>query len=122
MKLRLSLFLFIIVAVFLVPLNAFACACCAEKGFYSIWTGKPDGYNLEVLENIKFAERAALFLDAAGYDDIKGLATISSAASEGNDLSKFDLVDSFLAKTGNLILRVLTESPAQFVFRYRQKW
>ncbi len=98
MKIRLALILIAISAIFLVPLNVLACACCAEKGFYSIWTGKPDGYNLEVLEKINFAENAELYLNAAGYDDIKGLPSIS-AESEGNELWKFNLVDSFIAKT-----------------------
>ena len=101
MKFRLSVLLFVLSALVLFPINSFACACCAENNFYSIWTGKPDGYYLEVLEKVNFAQEAELYLDAAGFETIKGLEELSKN-SEENDLSKFILNDSFAAKTWKL--------------------
>ncbi|MGI8641905.1 MAG: hypothetical protein ACR2MG_18400 [Pyrinomonadaceae bacterium] len=96
-----SLLLTAFLAIFLFPVQSFACACCAEPGFYSIWTGKPDRYYLEVLEKINFAENAKLYLNAAGFDSIKGLDALTKnpAASE---LGKFSLTDIFAAKTWKL--------------------
>lgn len=97
MKVRFSVLLFVLTAFALAPINLFACACCSENGFYSIWTGKPDKYNVEVLEQIKFAETAELYLDAAGFDDIKGLEELTK--DSGQDISQFSLTNLFAART-----------------------
>lgn len=82
--------------------NAFACACCAEPGTYSIWTGKADGYYLDVVSGIKFDKKAYLYTTEAGFEMIKGLSEIekdfeseSWVASAG----EFDLTGSYAAKT-----------------------
>ncbi len=54
--------------------NVFACACCAEPGTYSIWTGKADGNYLDVVNGFKFDKKAYLYTTEAGFDGIKGLA------------------------------------------------
>lgn len=74
--------------------NLFACACCAERGEYIISTQKPDEYQLGILGEMRFDKTAELYLDAAGFDDIKGLGL-----SSGEDSDQFDLVASFMAKT-----------------------
>jgi hypothetical protein len=88
-------------AVFFLPLlllsfssNLFACACCAERGEYIISTQKPDEYQLGILGEMRFDKTAELYLDAAGFDDIKGLGVGS-----GENSDQFDLVASFMAKT-----------------------
>lgn len=101
MKFRSTLLLVLLTVFFIFPSDAFACACCSENGFYSIWTGKPDGYYLETLEKVKFAVDADLYLDAAGEDNIKGLSVMNKD-SESEDFWKFGLTDSFLAKTWKL--------------------
>lgn len=79
-----------------------ACACCAEPGTYSIWTGKPDGYYLEVLQGVKFNEEADLYMTEAGFDGIKGLDGIAkSYESDAGEWSPdfFSLANTFSAKT-----------------------
>lgn len=120
MKFRSTLLLVLLTVFFIFPTDAFACACCSEDGLYSIWTGKPDGYYLEVLEQVKFAEDAELYIDAAGFEDVKGLSGIGEN-SEDMDFSRFGLTDSFMAKnwkmnfkakngkTGTLVLPLPTQ-------------
>ena len=88
--------------------SVFACACCAEPGTYSIWTGKPDGSYLDVVNGIKFDNKAYLYTTEAGFDGIKGLADLqkeynsdSWTASPGN----FDLTSSYAAKSWKLNLK-----------------
>lgn len=95
MKFRSTLLLVLLTVFFIFPTDAFACACCSEDGTYSIWTGKPDGYYLETLGNMKFAKDAELYMDAAGFDNIKGIAGMT----DDIDFLKFGLTDSFMAKT-----------------------
>lgn len=101
MKFRSTLLLVLLTVFFIFPTDIFACACCADDGLYSIWTGKPDGYYLEVLENIEFAEDAELYIDAAGFEVVKGLNGIGEN-SENLDFSNFGLTDSFMARTWKL--------------------
>lgn len=98
MKIRFLPAAVVLAVILLIPANLFACACCAEKGFYSIWNGKPDRYNLEVLRKIDFSKNAELYSDAAGFDNLKGLGDLF-ANSQDSDLSQFELADSFAAKT-----------------------
>lgn len=100
MKFRLSVLLFVLTTFVFAPINVFACACCSENGFYSISTQKPDNYNIEILGQIKFAENAELYLDAAGFDDIKGLETLTKDSVE--DVSRFSLTNLFAAKNWKL--------------------
>jgi hypothetical protein len=88
--------------------KALGCACCAENGTYSIWTGKAEGYYLEVIDGIKFDRRADLFMTEAGFETIKGLPELEkefesetwTAAS-----SEFDLAASYKDRTWNLNLK-----------------
>jgi hypothetical protein len=84
--------------VFASAMPAFACACCAEIGTYSIWTGKPDSYQRDLLKDILFQKDAALYTTEAGFDGIKGLHGIQKeyesdawTASPG----EFSLVNTF---------------------------
>lgn len=95
------LFLFVALGLFF-PSEAFACACCSEPGTYMIWTGKPDTYNIELLSDMKFDKVAALYMNEAGFDGMKGLSELekdfeseSWVASPG----EFDLSNTFAAKT-----------------------
>jgi hypothetical protein len=91
--------------ILLLQSNIFACACCAEPGTYSIWTGKADGYYLDVVGGIKFDQKAYLYMTEAGFEMIKGLSEVekeydsdSWTASSGN----FDLAGSYAAKSWKL--------------------
>lgn len=99
---------FITVLLFAFAGDAFACACCAEPGTYRIWTGKPDGYYLEVLQGVKFDQNAYLYTTEAGFEMIKGLSVIEKdfnnqtwVASAG----EFGLTNSFAAKTWKFNLK-----------------
>ena len=69
------------------PVKTLACACCAEKGFYSISYNKPTAYELGEINKLKFDRAANLYLTAAGEDAIKGISGISET---------YNLVGSFL--------------------------
>lgn len=54
---------------------AYACACCADRGSYSISVRKPDDYLLEEMKKMVFGSKATLFTTEAGLspDVIRGL-------------------------------------------------
>jgi len=60
------------------------CACCAEPGTYSIWTGKPGSYQIEVLKEMDFDKGAFLYMTEAGFESIKGLSEIETEFSDGS--------------------------------------
>lgn len=73
-----SLFLCLfVVCGLLFPTDAFACACCADDGYYSISTRKPQNLELDELKKIRFAN-ASLFT-TAGEDNILGINPISES-------------------------------------------
>ncbi len=105
---RLFLTLFAVVWLMSLTNNALACACCAELGTYSIWTGKTDKYVSDLLSEIKFGRTATLYMTEAGFDSIKGLGAIQAeydstswTAAGGN----FDLVGEFTNKTWKFTLK-----------------
>lgn len=96
--------LFVFTAI--LPINALACACCAEKGTYSISTGKPSENDLEILQAMKFSETANLFMTEADFEIIKGLDDIKKElSSDANLLPEFDLVNIFAAKTWKFTIK-----------------
>lgn len=105
-------FLFTFVAFgLLFPSNALACACCSEPGTYMIWTGKTDTYQLELLGDMKFDQKAFLYMTDAGFNGMKGLGELekdfeseSWIASPG----EFDLANTFAAKTWKFNLKTPT--------------
>ncbi len=85
--------------------KAFACACCSNTGTYSIWTGKTDGYSLDVVSGIKFDNKAYLNITEAGFDAIKGLAELEKEYNSGSwvaSAGEFDLTGSYAAKMWKL--------------------
>lgn len=91
--------------------NAFACACCATPGEYSIWTGKVDTHYLNILNEIKFDETATLFLTEADFAVIKGLDELEKeSASDAwiDSRNEFDLVNTFTGKTWTFNLKSKT--------------
>lgn len=78
-----------------------ACACCAERGTYTVSTGKPSAYELEILKQMKFGPAAELFLTAASYEDIKGLPDVIKEF-EVTTSSEFSLVEAFTGRTWTL--------------------
>ena len=85
-----------------IPLNALACACCSESGEYSIWTGKPDKNNADLLQEMKFDDAAFLYMNEAGFDAIKGLDSLAKTFESDSWVAssgEFDLSNVFAAKT-----------------------
>jgi hypothetical protein len=50
-----------------------ACACCAESGEWFERTGKMETYEIAELRNVEFDQTASTYLNAAGYEALKGL-------------------------------------------------
>lgn len=98
---RFAISVFSVLIVLSVTYNSFACACCAEKGTYSISTGKPDAQIIEMLGEMKFGPGTELYMDVAGFESIKGLDPIKDDA----DLESFDLVSTFLNKTWRFTIK-----------------
>lgn len=94
--------------ILLFPTNIFACACCAEPGEYSIWTGKPSDNDLEVISGIEFDKTAYLFMTEADFEIIKGLDEIKSDFASKSWVAtagQLDLVNSFVGKTWKFNLK-----------------
>ena len=104
MKIVLPVF-FVFVLFF--PTGVFACACCADAGFYSISAKKPGNVELEELRKIRFAAVADVFANAGFPDNVKGINPIgesySLSGSMQNKIWKFDFKDG-AGKTGTLNL------------------
>lgn len=79
----------LILATFLLvsPIQALACACCAERGFYSISYNHMTVYERDEIKKLRFDSTANLYMDAAGEDGIKGITNIADS---------YDLVSKFL--------------------------
>jgi hypothetical protein len=109
----LKLFLPIFLLAVLLPVQSLACACCAEKGTYSIKVLKPDEYILGELQKLKIST-ANLYSDAGYPDTIKGVNplgdTFTASCLLKNNLWKFDFKDD-KNKSGMLSLPM----PASYV-------
>jgi hypothetical protein len=93
--LKLTLLSIFFSAVFL-PIKSPACACCAEKGTYSISVQKPDNYILGELQKLKIGT-TNLYSDAGYPDTIKGIRplgdTFTASCQLKNKMWKFDFKD-----------------------------
>jgi hypothetical protein len=80
----------------LFPADAMACACCAERGTYSIRTLKPSALELDELKRIQFAT-ANLYTTAAYPEDVKGISSLGESYSPSGSLKnnswKFSIKD-----------------------------
>ena len=106
MKIYLLLFLAFLSLITLFQSNALACACCAERGAYSISTRKPSALELDELKRIQFAT-ANLYTTAAYPEDIKGISSLGESYSLSgalqNNAWKFSIKDD-AGKAGTLNL------------------
>lgn len=93
--------LFVMISILWGSASAFACACCAERGTYHVSTGKLASYELELLKEMKFGSGADLYLDAAGFDDFKGIADVVKEFQKTSS-SELDLVDAFTGSAWTL--------------------
>ncbi|NNE99464.1 MAG: hypothetical protein HKN25_10640 [Pyrinomonadaceae bacterium] len=80
MKLRTSAILnFLAIFVFLTS-EIFACACCAERGHYSINVSKPSEFVFNTISELEFRS-ANLFTNAGYPDNIRGINPLEEAYS-----------------------------------------
>jgi hypothetical protein len=75
--------------VFTAAGDVFACACCSNKGQRNVNVDALDQSKRALLEELRFADRAELFLGEADPDSVEGIANPSSsyvleAVWEGN--------------------------------------
>lgn len=66
--------------------DIFACACCADRGHYSISTSKPSEYVLDTLKKIKLTS-ANLYSNAGYPDNIKGIDPLGDNFSVTNNFA-----------------------------------
>lgn len=73
-----KLILIFFAAILIFPLQIFAnhCACCAERGEYSIRVKKPDDYEIGEIKRLRIAE-TNLYTDAGYPDTIKGISPLT---------------------------------------------
>lgn len=74
--------------------NVFACACCAEPGTYWLHTLKTYSYRMDLINDVRFARKANLYMTEAGFEAIRGLDRVqkeddamTASITEGFDLS-----------------------------------
>jgi len=87
--------------ILFVSLPALGCACCADRGFYSLTTQKVDSFYSTLLSDLDLTGPAELYLSAAGFDGIKGLKEIENDNAEG----RLDVTASYAQKTWRLNVR-----------------
>lgn len=75
---------FVLLCLFLIvwffPSTAFACACCAERGHYSIRTAKLSVSQLDELARLKFQD-AELYTDTGYPESIRGISSLGESFS-----------------------------------------
>ena len=105
-KFQLSALFCLSLMLWLFPSSAFACACCAEAGHYSIRTAKPSEYEMGELQKVKF-QTAKLYTDAGYPDTVKGISPLNESFTVSGLMSgsawMFDFRDD-QQKTGKLNL------------------
>lgn len=74
--------------------SAMACACCVERGYYSVVNARPDTFYLSILDDMKFAAPAEFYMTVAGFDATKGLADLEKDEAAGKSIA-LDVVESF---------------------------
>jgi len=106
MKIYSLLLFFIVAGVLVFPTDALACACCAERGTYSISTRKPSAQDLDELKKIQF-KTTSLYQTAAYPENIKGISPLgenySLSGSLQSNLWKLNVKDE-AGKSGTLNL------------------
>ncbi len=81
--------------------SALACACCAERGFYSVTRSAPDNFYLGLIGEMNFSGTAEFYTSSAGFDAIKGLEDLAKDDKAGKPVD-LNIVETFLMKTWRL--------------------
>ena len=67
-----------ILLVMILSANIFACACCTEKGHYSISVTKPNEDTANILKDLKFST-SVLYTDAGYPENISGINPLNDS-------------------------------------------
>jgi hypothetical protein len=74
LKSRSQLVLFALVLSLLLPVQILACACCAIEGTYYRGSGKIIDFQLEIMKEMRFGDKAFIFSGEADLEDMaKGI-------------------------------------------------
>ncbi len=84
--------------------SAFACACCSERGYRSMQVSALTPYQRDLLKDMKMADSAEIYLDAGGYEEIKGLAELNKEFNDGG-LESLDLISSYLNNSWKITIK-----------------
>lgn len=95
----------LIVTVSLLSGNIFACACCAEPGTRVEYTTKTDAFIRDLVKEIKFAEKADIYMTEAGFDMIEGLSQIEKESESTPGMIDFSSTGSFSGQAWQLTLK-----------------
>ena len=97
----------IFLTLILFTTNIFACACCADKGYYNLSYKTPNNYEIGQIKDIHF-ETSELYATNAFPDNIKGIPSPTESykvsGSIGGDSWAFTFTDEN-GKTGTLSLK-----------------
>lgn len=85
---RRALFLLSVSAVLLLlPVRAWACACCSNEGAYYVSSGRPSEYELSIVRQVRFGRTAHLYTTEADLEETaKGLASPAESYALGGSL------------------------------------
>jgi len=84
--------------------STFACACCADRGTYSVWTNAIRDYENELFKDIKFGKVAEFYMTEANSEDTHGLGALEKEWSTGV-FENPDLVDAYPGNAWKLDFR-----------------
>ncbi|CAN5234571.1 hypothetical protein BH20ACI2_BH20ACI2_00500 [soil metagenome] len=70
------------------------CLCmCAERWTYSVWTGVARGFQVDLLRDMRFSDKAEIYMTEAGFEAIRGIRMIGADFGTGPE-PPFDLADT----------------------------
>ena len=94
------LFLIAVCVTLMSPVPALACACCAHQGQRNVNVETLDETRRAVLDELRFANEAQLFLGEADPDSAEGIANASSRYALKAEWQKNGIVFSFTGADG----------------------
>lgn len=107
MKIRSAYLPILLAVILLLPNEIFACACCADEGFYRLSVHKPTQFELGEMKRLSFQE-PQIYATAGFPDNIKGLDPADAYTVKGTiggNKWGFTFTDD-KGKTGTLNLKV----------------
>ena len=114
MKFRSSAILYFLAIFVFLTSEIFACACCAERGHYSIDVSKPDAFVVDTIKQLKFSS-VNLFTDAGFPDSITGIKPLNENFSSIEADFGSDVWDFTFRNAGNEIGKLSLAKPVSMV-------